>query len=69
MPAEWIYANGSSWVSFDPTCQTMIESLWTRGGLSNWINCQSFEGPIFIDTTDMIILYNSFMYTIVRRFY
>ncbi|KAI9469898.1 MAG: hypothetical protein EXX96DRAFT_587890 [Benjaminiella poitrasii] len=69
MAVEWLYANGSSWISFDTACQATIELMWTRGGLSNWMNCQYFEGPIYVDTTDMVILYGSFMYTIVRRFY
>lgn len=65
MPAEWVYASGSAWISFDPETQKVIESLWTRDQ-ATWINSQSFRGPVYVDTSEMVIMYGSYSYTIAR---
>lgn len=66
MTIEWVYASGSAWVSFDSVSQRLIEDLWVRDA-STWINSKSFEGPVFVDMTDMVLLYRCFSYTIARR--
>lgn len=66
MAVDWVYASGSAWVSFDPATQRLIETLWTRDQ-ATWINSQSFRGPIYVDTSDMVIMYGNYSYTIARR--
>jgi hypothetical protein len=66
MAVDWVYASGSSWVSFDSASQKLIETLWTRDG-ATWINCYSFQGPVYIDTSEMCAMYGSYSYTIARR--
>lgn len=65
---EWLYANGSAWVLLDPDTQVVIESLWIRDQAA-WIHSQSFNGPIYVDTTAMSITYGAYYYTIARRSY
>ncbi|KAL4207250.1 hypothetical protein CU097_015006 [Rhizopus azygosporus] len=66
MTAQWVYAAGSAWVTFDSATQKMIESLWERDG-ATWINCQCFHGPIYVDTSEMVVHFNNYSYTIARR--
>lgn len=66
MVTEWVYATGSAWVSFDSATQGMIEALWTRD-TATWINSRTFPGPIYVDTSEMTAMYNSYSYTIARR--
>jgi hypothetical protein len=68
MAVEWVYATGSAWVSFDSATQVMIETLWTREA-ATWINSQTFRGPVYIDTSEMVVMYGSYSYTIARRAY
>lgn len=65
MSANWVYSSGSAWISFDPATQMVIETLWKRNQAA-WINCPLFHGSIYIDTTDMLMLYSSFTFTIAR---
>ncbi|KAI8354094.1 hypothetical protein EDC96DRAFT_446990 [Choanephora cucurbitarum] len=67
MAVEWVYASGSTWISFDPATQTIIESLWQRGNSATWITCSNFPGPVYVDTDQMVVLYGSYSYTIVRK--
>ncbi|RCI03875.1 hypothetical protein CU098_012972 [Rhizopus stolonifer] len=69
MPVDWVYASGSTWISFDAAAQVVIESLWQRGDSATWITCSNFPGPVYIDTHDMVVLYGSYSYTIARRSY
>lgn len=66
MTTQWVYASGSTWVSFDSTAQQIIESLWKRN-VATWINCQPFHGMVYIDTSEMVLHYNNHAYTIARR--
>lgn len=66
MPVEWVYASGSTWILLDPSTQMIIETLWMRDQAA-WINSPSFTGPVFVDTTEMSILFGSYCYTIARR--
>ncbi|KAI8973431.1 hypothetical protein BDF20DRAFT_882341 [Mycotypha africana] len=64
---DWVYASGSTWVSFDPMAQQMLEHLWRKEYAATWIASQSFRGPVFVDITEMTALYGSYAYTIARR--
>ncbi|KAI9254062.1 hypothetical protein BY458DRAFT_521338 [Sporodiniella umbellata] len=66
MASQWVYAAGSAWVSFDSATQNVIESLWKRD-VATWINSQIFQGPVYVDTTEMVMHYNNYSYTIARR--
>lgn len=66
MAAEWVYASGSAWIAFDAETQRVIETLWANDQ-ATWINSPSFPGPVFVDTSEMIIMYESYSYTIARR--
>ncbi|KAI8878265.1 hypothetical protein K501DRAFT_287962 [Backusella circina FSU 941] len=66
MMVDWVYASGSSWVSFDKDSQQQIETLWRNNG-STWIISPCFQGPVFVDTSEMFLMYGSFSYTIARR--
>ncbi|KAI7886875.1 uncharacterized protein EV154DRAFT_389073, partial [Mucor mucedo] len=62
----WVYASGSAWISFDDQTQKVIEELWARDQ-ATWIHSQMFPGgPLFVDTTEMIITFGSYSYTIAR---
>ncbi|KAI9359884.1 hypothetical protein BD770DRAFT_342577 [Pilaira anomala] len=65
MASGWVYASGSAWVSFDEATQKLIETLW-RSDQATWINSQSFRGPVYVDTSEMVVLYGSYSYTIAR---
>ncbi|KAI8372190.1 hypothetical protein BD560DRAFT_467741 [Blakeslea trispora] len=67
MAVEWVYASGSTWISFDPATQEVIESLWKHGNGATWITSSNFPGPIYVDTDQMVILYGSYSYTIARK--
>jgi hypothetical protein len=63
---QWVYANGSSWVTLDRSAQTQIETLWSRDA-SNWINSSSFQGPVYVDTSEMLLMCAGLSYAIARR--
>lgn len=65
MASGWVYASGSAWVSFDEATQKLIETLW-RSDQATWINSRSFRGPVYVDTSEMVVLYGSYSYTIAR---
>lgn len=66
MVAQWIYANGSVWVSLDVMAQEQIELLWTNFN-SNWIVCRTFPGGAYVDFNAMEIKCNDYGYAIARR--
>ncbi|KAG1048230.1 hypothetical protein G6F55_010439 [Rhizopus delemar] len=66
MPIQWIYANGSTWVSLDAATQQQIEVLWSRHG-SSWIHSNSFDGPVYVDTTEMLLMAGGYSFVIARR--
>ncbi|KAG1469714.1 hypothetical protein G6F54_014555 [Rhizopus delemar] len=66
MPIQWIYANGSTWGSLDAATQQQIEALWSRHG-SSWIPSHSFEGHVYVDTTEMLIMAGGYYFVIARR--
>lgn len=66
MAIEWVYASGSNWVRFDTASQQIIETLWSRDA-ATWFNSQSFRGPVYVDTSEMVVMYGSYAYTIARR--
>lgn len=66
MSVQWVYATGSSWVTLDQSAQSQIETLWKRDA-SNWINSSSFRGPVYVDTSEMILMYAGYSYAIARR--
>ncbi|KAI8647474.1 hypothetical protein BD408DRAFT_378873 [Parasitella parasitica] len=66
MVVEWVYASGSNWVRFDVESQQIIEKLWLRDA-ATWFNSQSFRGPVYVDTSEMLVMYGSTAYTIARR--
>ncbi|KAF1803554.1 hypothetical protein FB192DRAFT_1368664 [Mucor lusitanicus] len=68
MTIEWVYASGSNWVRFDTASQHIIETLWARDA-ATWFNSQSFRGPVYVDTSEMVVMYGSYAYTIARRIY
>jgi len=68
MTIEWVYASGSNWVRFDTASQQIIETLWARDA-ATWFNSQSFRGPVYVDTSEMVVMYGSYAYTIARRIY
>ncbi|KAI8891320.1 hypothetical protein K501DRAFT_166692 [Backusella circina FSU 941] len=65
---QWVYANGSSWVSLDPRAQAQLEQLWSINS-SYWIQSDNFnfKGPLYADIGQMCIVYNGMTYTIARR--
>lgn len=63
---QWVYANGSSWVSLDVTAQYQIEQLWSNHS-SAWINCRTFPGGAYVDFDVMEIKFNDYGYAIARR--
>jgi hypothetical protein len=63
---QWVYANGSSWVTLDALAQNQIESLWSHNG-SNWIQTSSFGTPVYVDISHMCLLSQGISYTIARR--
>jgi hypothetical protein len=65
MAFQWVYANGSFWVPLDMAAQSDIEALWFRN-VSNWIYSTTFQSPVYIDISQMILLHNNYPYTIAR---
>ncbi|KAI9362745.1 hypothetical protein BD770DRAFT_381687 [Pilaira anomala] len=66
MAVQWVYANGSTWVTLDVNAQYQIETLWTRDA-SSWIDSASFRGPVYVDTSEMVLMFGGLSYTIARR--
>ncbi|GAN09434.1 hypothetical protein MAM1_0267d08961 [Mucor ambiguus] len=66
MAVQWVYANGSTWVTLDLSAQYQIESLWSRDA-SSWINSDSFRGPVYVDTSEMVLMFGGLSYVICRR--
>lgn len=66
MTIQWVYANGSSWVTLDAAAQKHIESLWSHNS-SSWIQSQSFYSPVYVDIGQMLLMCNGMSYTIARR--
>jgi hypothetical protein len=66
MAVQWVYANGSYWVTLDRNAQTQIETLWSRDA-SSWIDSTSFRGPVYVDTSEMVLMYGGLSYVIARR--
>ncbi|KAI8886860.1 hypothetical protein K501DRAFT_176797 [Backusella circina FSU 941] len=64
--AQWVYANGSSWIVLDNLAQNYIEGLWSRNS-SNWIQSNSFRKPVYVDTAQMCLIIDGIAYTIARR--
>lgn len=62
---QWVYSSGQKWVSLDNQAQVQIEKLWTRDQ-ANWVISDAFSGPVYVDTSQMILLYEGFSYTIAR---
>jgi hypothetical protein len=63
---QWIYANGSTWVSLDIGAQHQIEQLWSNNS-SSWIDCRTFPGGAYVDFNVMEIKFNNYGYAIARR--
>ncbi|KAG1437424.1 hypothetical protein G6F56_013113 [Rhizopus delemar] len=65
MPVKWIYANGSTWITFDDATQIQIEALWSRHAAS-WIQTNMFRGPVYIDMTEMVLITDGCLFAIAR---
>lgn len=63
--AQWVYANGSSWVALDEATGQRIETLWSRHAAS-WIQSSMFKDLIYVDTVDMVLFTEGFSFTIAR---
>lgn len=66
MAVQWVYANGSSWITLDKYAQSQIETLWSRDA-SSWIDSPSFRGPVYVDTSEMVLMVDGLQYVIARR--
>ncbi|ORE11452.1 hypothetical protein BCV72DRAFT_326280 [Rhizopus microsporus var. microsporus] len=66
MAIQWVYANGSIWTIFDKNTQQQIEALWSKH-TSGWIQSSSFRGPVFVDTTQMVLIADGYSCAIARR--
>ncbi|KAI9332265.1 hypothetical protein BD770DRAFT_477723 [Pilaira anomala] len=62
---QWVYSSGQKWVSLDTQAQSQIEKLWNNDQ-ANWVTSDSFSGPVFVDTTQMLLVYEG--YSNVQRF-
>lgn len=62
---QWVYSSGQNWVSLDRKAQSQIEKLWSMDQ-ANWVISESFPGPVYVDTTQMLLLYEGYSYTIAR---
>lgn len=66
MAVQWVYATGSAWVTLDRNAQSQIETLWSRDA-SSWIESSSFRGPVYVDTSEMLLMSAGLSYAIARR--
>lgn len=66
MPSQWVYANGSQWLTLDLTTQRHLGLLW-RNNAASWISSQSFHAPVYADVSMMVLLCNGYQYSIARR--
>lgn len=66
MAVQWVYANGHLWITLDIQAQRQIEVLWARDG-ANWISSNSFRSPVYVDTSEMVLMVDGIAYTIARR--
>ncbi|KAI9335580.1 hypothetical protein BD770DRAFT_332438 [Pilaira anomala] len=62
---QWVYANGSVWVTLDIDAQHHLESLWSYNS-SSWIQSQIFRCPVYVDMDRMSIICNGESYSIAR---
>ncbi|EIE80609.1 hypothetical protein RO3G_05314 [Rhizopus delemar RA 99-880] len=63
---RWLYSAGQSWRCLDETAQGQIERLW-RCNQANWITSESFPGPVFVDTAQMVLIHKGAFYAIARN--
>jgi hypothetical protein len=66
MAFQWVYSNGSEWVELDQVTQSSIETLWSNSG-ADWIPSGLFSGAVYVNISEMIMIYNHFSYTIARK--
>ncbi|CAO3621554.1 unnamed protein product [Mucor hiemalis] len=66
MTVQWVYANGSLWITLDLQAQKQIEILWSRDA-ANWISSKSFRSPVYVDTSEMVLMCDGLSYVIARR--
>lgn len=62
---QWVYSSGQKWVSLDSQAQAQIEKLWSMDQ-ANWVISDAFCGPVYVDTSQMILVYEGYSYTIAR---
>ncbi|KAI8883078.1 hypothetical protein K501DRAFT_250297 [Backusella circina FSU 941] len=62
---QWVYSSGLVWVNLDENTQSQIENLWSSD-TSNWIASEAFPGPVYVDTSLMVMVINKTSYTIAR---
>ncbi|KAF7730657.1 hypothetical protein EC973_001606 [Apophysomyces ossiformis] len=66
---RWVYASGSQWVVFDTESQQHLEVLWSRESAS-WITSRSFGNQdVYVDTSEMLLMYGGYTYPIARTYY
>lgn len=66
MSIQWVYATGSSWITLDQAAQIQIESLWKHDA-SNWVVSSWFQGPVYVNTSEMVLMFAGYSYAIARR--
>jgi hypothetical protein len=66
MAFQWVYYNGSFWVPLDMVAQYDIEALWSRNA-ADWINSTTFPSPVYVDISEMVLIHNTYTYTIARK--
>ncbi|KAI8878269.1 hypothetical protein K501DRAFT_287966 [Backusella circina FSU 941] len=62
---QWVYSSGLTWINLDENTQSQIERLWASDA-SNWIASSSFPGPVYVDTSLMVMVISNVSYTIAR---
>ncbi|KAI8637643.1 hypothetical protein BD408DRAFT_424172 [Parasitella parasitica] len=62
---KWLYSSGQCWLCLDSTAQMQIEKLWS-GNQASWVTSEAFQGPIYVDTSMMTLIYNGYSYSIAR---
>lgn len=66
MAVQWVYASGSSWIALDRVAQMQIESLWKHSA-SGWVVSTWFQGAVYVDASEMVLLFGGYSYAIARR--
>lgn len=62
----WFISLGSQWLPLDDVSAECVEYYWTKNESYQYINCDTFPGPVYVDFEEMVLTHNGSNYRIAR---